>query len=78
MIVLHRVEPERHLCRWYTVHVQPTLFERWAVICAWGSLRSNFCQERAIPCENEEAALDLAAKVVARKERRGYERKEQK
>jgi hypothetical protein len=35
--LLKRFEPEENVNRWYLVHVQPTLFEPIAVICAWGS-----------------------------------------
>ena len=54
------------------MHVQPTLFDRWSVVCAWGSTRNNFSQQREISCESEEGAGILAAKIIAQKEMRGY------
>lgn len=59
--------------RWYSVHVQPTLFDRWSVVYAWGSLRNNFQQQRAVNCKSEEEANRLANQIVTRKEKRGYE-----
>ena len=76
MIILQCIDPQKCMFRWYSIHVQPTLFDRWAVVCAWGSLRSNFQQQRAVPCESNEAAGQLAAQIVNRKEKRGYVRKE--
>jgi predicted DNA-binding WGR domain protein len=76
MIILHRIDPLKCMHRWYSVHVQPTLFDHWSVVCAWGSLRCNFQQQRAIPCEGEEDADTLAAQIATRKEKRGYMRKE--
>ena len=76
MIILHRVALEHRLYHWYSVYVQPTFFDRWSVVYAWGSLRSNFQQQRAVPCESNEAAGQLAAQIVNRKEKRGYVRKE--
>jgi predicted DNA-binding WGR domain protein len=76
MVILHHIDPRKCMYRWYSVYVQPTLFDRWSVVCAWGSLRSNFQQQRAVPCESEEAASRLAAQIVARKEKRGYMQKE--
>jgi len=76
MIILQRIDPQKCMYRWYSIHVQPPLFDRWAVVCAWGSLRSNFQQQRAVPCESNEAAGQLAAQIVDRKEKRGYVRKD--
>ena len=72
MIILHRVDPERNLYRWYSVHVQPTLLDPWAVVCAWGSLKSDYRRQRAIPCESQEDAERLALQIIARKQKRGY------
>lgn len=72
MILLHRVAPEHHLYRWYSVHVQPTLLEPWTVVCAWGSLISDYRRQRAIPCESKEDADWLALQIIARKQKRGH------
>jgi len=72
MIILHRVDPSKCVYRWYTVDVQPTLIDPWPVICAWGSLRSNFQQQRSIPCGSREDAERLALQIVTRKLKKGY------
>jgi len=72
LIVMHRVDPPKRVYRWYSVHVQSTILEPWAVVCAWGNLRSSFQQERAIPCESKETAESLALSIVARKQKKGY------
>jgi len=72
MIILQRIDPQKCMYRWYSIRVQPTLFDRWSVVCSWGSLRSNFQQQRALPCESEMDASRIAQQVVARKLRRGY------
>ena len=74
VILLHRVDPARHIYRWYSVNVQPTLLDPWAVICTWGSLKCQYRRQRAIPCESKDDAGRLAAKIVARKEAKGYKR----
>jgi hypothetical protein len=49
-----------------------TLFGRWSVVCTWGCMRSNFQQQRSVPCESEEAVCRLVLQVATRKLRRGY------
>lgn len=58
--------------RWYSVDVRSTLLDRWAVICSWGSRRSNYVRQRAIPVENKAQAQEIVDKIVARKIRKGY------
>jgi len=72
MIIIQRIDPQKCMYRWYSIRVQPTLFDRWSVVCSWGSLRSNFQQQRALPCENVMDANRVAQQVVDRKLRRGY------
>jgi predicted DNA-binding WGR domain protein len=76
MIILQRIDLQKCMYRWYSIRVQPTFLDCWSVVCSWGSLRSNFQQQRAVPCENNEAAGQLAAQIVDRKEKRGYVRKD--
>jgi len=75
LIILHRIDPSRCMYRWYSVHVQPTLLDHWSVVCAWGSLRSNFQRQRAIPCNSEVDANQEAQQIIDRKLRRGYKLK---
>ena len=67
-----RIEPEENMNRWYSVSVQPTLLDPWAVICAWGSRRTSYMRLRVLPAESSEAATLLADNIVTRKVRRGY------
>ncbi len=72
MVILHRIVPENHLFRWYSVHVQSTLLDPWSVVCAWGSLITNYRKERIIHCENQDEAKRMALQIITRKQKRGY------
>ena len=72
MSMLTRIEPENNMDRWYFVGIQPTLFEPWAVTCAWGNRRTRYARMRSLPAESLEAAEEIADAIVARKVRRGY------
>lgn len=71
--VLRRVDPDEHMDRWYLVTVQATLFEPLAVVCAYGSRRTNWQQVRIIPAGNPTLAQEIAQTIVSTKLRRGYE-----
>ena len=73
MIVLVHVDPEKHMDRWYAVNVQSTLFDRYAVVCLWGSRRTGYQRKKAIPVATLEQARDLALKIVGGKIKRGYQ-----
>ena len=72
MILLTRIDPAKHMDRWYSVTIQPTLLDRWTVVCAWGNRRSNYARQRAIPVESHKQAAELAEKIITRKIRKGY------
>jgi predicted DNA-binding WGR domain protein len=72
MILLARIDPGARMNRWYLVHIQPTLVDEIAVVCAWGSRENPFQQMRAIPAESALAAQQLAGQIVAQKLQRGY------
>jgi len=69
--LLTRIDPARRCCRWYRVHVQPTLLEPFAVVCEWGSLRTAYRRMRSIPCAGRAEADELAERIVRRKLRKG-------
>jgi predicted DNA-binding WGR domain protein len=69
---LIRVDLEKHMDRRYSVAVQPTLLDAVAVVCVWGSRRSSYQRVRTLPADSIPEAEALAAKLVARKCRRGY------
>ncbi|MBN2147992.1 MAG: WGR domain-containing protein [Anaerolineales bacterium] len=72
-MLLIRIDPAKHIDRWYIVLVQPTLLDRWAVVCAWGNRRNNYQRWRYLLAESKEAAEELAVRVVQRKLRKGYQ-----
>ncbi len=72
MVLLVRVDPERGLNRWYSVSIQPTLLDPVAVLCAWGSRRSRYQRQRALPAGSLAEAEALAKKVIALNVVRGY------
>jgi predicted DNA-binding WGR domain protein len=72
MTLLVRIEPEKKMDRWYMIGVQPTLLDPWAVICAWGSRRTNYQRVQVLPMESLEAAREVADVIVKKKIRRGY------
>ena len=55
------------------VSVQATLFHPCAVIVAWGRRDNDFQLLRVIPVESREQADQVAAKIVERKIKRGYQ-----
>ncbi len=46
MRTLLKIDPERHMHRWYAVGIQSPLVEELAVVYGWGSLNSAFQQWR--------------------------------
>jgi predicted DNA-binding WGR domain protein len=73
MTLLTRVCVEENMRRWYLVFIQATLFFPCAVIIAWGRRDNDFQQWRAIPVDTPDQASQLAAKIVERKIKRGYQ-----
>jgi len=69
---LIRIDPARHIHRWYVVDVQATLLDRYAVVCSWGSLLTRYARWRSIPCEDETQAHRTAERILQSKLRRGY------
>ena len=70
---MKRVDPEENMDRWYMVHVQATLFEPLAVVCAWGDRRTTYQRLRILPVATAGEAEALASQIIAQKLRRGYE-----
>ena len=71
-MILIRINAAQQMDRWYSVDVQPTLFADTAVVCRWGSRRSAFQRIRVLAVGDGQRPEDVAAKMVARKMRRGY------
>jgi len=71
-MLFRRVDPALNMYRWYSLSVQPTLFDSCAVICAWGRMRTLYQRMRIIPAASLEQAMAIATKIAAKKVRRGY------
>jgi predicted DNA-binding WGR domain protein len=71
-MLLIKVDPEAHIDRWYLIVVQPTLLDKSAVICAWGSRRTAYQRSRIFPVATAEEAHALAQKLIEKRIKRGY------
>lgn len=75
METLIKVDPGKHMYRWYSVGVQNTLVDGLTVIYGWGSLKSAFQQWRTIQVPSKEEGEKIVARMLAEKTRNGYTRK---
>lgn len=73
-VFLTRVDREKNVQRWYRVEIAPTLFAPISVICTWGRLGSSYQRGRVMPVETREQGEMLAAKIVAKKLKRQYQK----
>ena len=78
METLIKVEPGKHMYRWYSIGIQSTLVDGLAVIYGWGSLKSTFQRWRTIHVQSREEGEKIVAKMLATKIRKGYIRKEKR
>jgi predicted DNA-binding WGR domain protein len=74
METLIKIDPNKHMYRWYAVGIQSTLVDLVAVIYGWGSLKSLFQQWRTVQVGSIEEAERYVAKIVTKKLRSGYRR----
>ncbi len=72
METLIRIDPEKHMYRWYAVGIQSTLVDGSAVIYGWGSLRSTFQQWRTIRVHSYKAADMIVKRILMKQEKKGY------
>lgn len=72
MKTLIKIDPERHMHRWYAVGIQGTLVDELVVIYGWGSLNSTFQQWRRIVVGSQEEAEKLFNRMVETRLKRGY------
>ena len=72
METLIKVDPERHMYRWYSVGTQSTLVDGIAIVYGWGSLKSAFQQWRTVQIASLEEAEKYLARIVGKKLRNGY------
>lgn len=76
METLIKVDPGKHMHRWYSVGIQETLVDGVAVIYGWGSLQSAFQQWRTIRVDTLGEGEKIVARLLATKIRKGYIQKE--
>ena len=67
-----KIDPEKHMYRWYSIGIQSTLVDDIAVIYGWGSLKSTFQQWRTIKVNSEAAAKELIARLLKQRIEKGY------
>lgn len=76
MEMLIKIDPGKHMYRWYSVGIQETLVDGIAVIYGWGSLKSAFQQWRTVPVDSQKEAEKIVRKIVNTKLEKGYARRE--
>jgi hypothetical protein len=72
METLIKIEPGKHMYRWYSIGIQSTLVDRLAVIYGWGSLKSPFQQWRTIPAGSQEEAEKIVNEIIQVRLKKGY------
>ena len=76
METLIKVDPGKHMYRWYSVGIQGTLVDGLAVIYGWGSLKSAFQQWRTIPANSQEEAEGMVNRIMQTRLKNGYIKKQ--
>lgn len=71
-VFLERIDPQRHMCRFYRVWVEPSLFGDWVVVREWGRIGHHSGQRREQWFEEPGPAQYAARQIVRRKKKRGY------
>jgi predicted DNA-binding WGR domain protein len=56
----------------YEAHIEPDLWDGWALTRIWGRCGTPMGQMRRAPCESYDDALRKLAAVTWQRERRGY------
>ncbi len=72
VLVLHRVDAETNVHRFYALMIERDLFGRVVLVRRWGRIRTRG-RERMDPHPDEMAAAEALAKLAAAKRRRGYQ-----
>ena len=75
METLIRVEPAKHMYRWYAVGIQNTLVDGIAVVIGWGSLKSSLQQWRTHQVNSLDEANTIKDKILLTKLKKGYVRR---
>ncbi len=72
VVVLHRIDPDENMHRYYVVSVQKSLFREISVMVMWGSLETGAQQRQVFSAETHALAIEMAEKIVETKIGRGY------
>lgn len=71
MKTLIKIDPEKHMYRWYAVGIQSTLIDGVAVY-GWGSLKSTFQQWRTMQVRSKNEAEGIVSRILKNRQKRGY------
>ena len=72
MKTLIKIDPEKHMYRWYAVGIQNTLIDGIAVIYGWGSLKSTFQHWRTIQVRSQKEAEMIVKRILEQRRKKGY------
>jgi predicted DNA-binding WGR domain protein len=70
-LVLHRIDPEQRVARFYALMIERDLFGTVRLVRNWGRIGTNG-QERVEVFASEDEAGQALAAIAAAKRRRGY------
>jgi len=69
--LLHRIDPDRNMARFYCVDVAPTLFGEVSVLRTWGRIGTHGRMSLET-CATPDEAETVAARTLRQKAQRGY------
>jgi predicted DNA-binding WGR domain protein len=70
-LVLHRIDPERQVRRFYSLMIERDLFETVQLVCNWGRI-GTAGQEMATVFPTEDEAMEALEALAGAKRRQGY------
>lgn len=70
-LVLHRIDPDRNMARFYAMSIGPTLFGDTSLVRNWGRIGTRG-QQKIELFETEGDAVASLDRLLATKRRRGY------
>lgn len=71
-LVLHRIDPERGVWRFYSLMIERDLFGTVRLVCNWGRIGTNG-QEKVEEYPSEEEAGAALEAIAQAKRRQGYQ-----
>jgi predicted DNA-binding WGR domain protein len=73
---LESIDREKNRLRWYVLGIWRDLWGGWVVLCEWGRLHERARGYRVVEAGDLDAARLELARIVAVRERHGYEMKQ--